>query len=149
MRTADVLADPYQTRMPGFNSESPKPPPVIDFSCVTSSPAGPASSARTLRTLWRLKIPVDREATLPQYNDDSTHNKCRCVNRVSLGLFNTRREGIGGSSLPLGEVLGKTRPKMFTATNLGKPQPLFERCSPSHILGLFFAISQGLEDYVE
>lgn len=123
--------------------------PPYSYSCVTSSPAGPASSARTLRTLWRLKIPVDREATLPQYNDDSTHNKCRCVNRVSLGLFNTRREGIGGSSLPLGEVLGKTRPKMFTATNLGKPQPLFERCSPSHILGLFFAISQGLEDYVE
>jgi nucleoside-diphosphate-sugar epimerase len=51
VRTADVLADPYQTRILWFNSESPKPPPNIDSSCATSSPAGPARASNLANTL--------------------------------------------------------------------------------------------------
>jgi hypothetical protein len=53
VRTADVLADPYQTRMPGLNSESPKPPPNVNSSCAPSSPAGPARASNLADTLSR------------------------------------------------------------------------------------------------
>ncbi|MFY9195051.1 MAG: hypothetical protein WAN99_06730 [Methanoculleus sp.] len=51
VRTADVLADPYQTRMPGLNSESPKPSPTLNPSCAPSSPAGPARAPNLAETL--------------------------------------------------------------------------------------------------